>query len=846
MPDAAAPQQPVSLTVEQAFHQAIAHHQAGELQDAERLYLAVIQAHPNHPDANHNLGVLAGQVGQYAAGLPYLKTALTLNPAQGQYALSYAEALLETGQIKDALDIVGAAMERGFDTPAAQVLRKKIEAAATGDQSADSLDRIDKSAQSHAQADRALPSESLKTALTHTGEKKSRPAKRKSIRKASPFHKSWPQAELNRLVAMFHAGRHVELESQTRMMVEQCPDFGFAWKLLWASLQAQGRDGLPAKQKAAQLLPDDADAHFNLANAQRDLGQLDAAVASYRRALKNMPRFAVVHSNLGATLRELGRLDDAVASCRRAIEIDPRLAEAHSNLGNALKNLGQLDNAEVSYRKALEFKPDYVEAHSNLGDVRNALGHIDDAVSSFRRALALKPVLAEAQNNLGNALKDLGQLNAAAACYRRALAIKPDYTEAHSNLIFMLDLAAWVDLATLQQERRLWDSIHAAPLAVFQRAHANRPDPARRLRIGYVSADFRAHSAAAAFGAMLLQFDPAAFDVVAYSNNATEDALTHLFQQRVTLWRKVVGRNDEAVAELIRQDEIDILVDLSGHSAGNRLLVFARKPAPIQITAWGYASSTGMRAMDVFFADPIVVPPDEKHFYAEEVRYLPSAIMHCSSREFPAVNSLPALSANRITFGSFNRLTKISNDAYQVWAQILLAVPGSRMVLKTGELNDAGIQAHVLQYFTRAGVDPARITLLGKTSWIDHVAAFGLVDIGLDPFPQGGGVTAMEGLMMGVPVVTRRWPTIPGRASASILTAVGLTDWIAESSEEYVAIAVRKAQDLPALALLREQLRNIFTSSINGDPQAYVNAVEKEYRQLWREWCARRFIPIDA
>ena len=294
------------------------------------------------------------------------------------------------------------------------------------------------------------------------------------------------------------------------------------------------------------------------------------------------------------------------------------------------------------------------------------------------------------------------------------------------------------------------------------------------------------------------------------------------------------------MADLIRQDEIDILVDLSGHSAGGRLLVFARKPAPIQITAWGYIGGTGMKAIDVFFADPVAVPPEEKQFYVEEVRYLPSMVGAFFPEPFPAVTSLPALAEKDITFGSFNRLVKTSEEAYRVWSQVLLAIPGSRMVLKTAELDDAGMRARVLEKLTRAGVAPERIMLLGRTSWRDHVAAFNQIDITLDPFPHGGGVTTLEGLMMGVPVITLRWPTLVGRLSASILTTLGLTDWIAETAEQYVEIAVQKAQDLTALADLRQRLRPIFTSSIIGDADAYVRAVEQEYRTLWREWCERQ------
>jgi predicted O-linked N-acetylglucosamine transferase (SPINDLY family) len=293
------------------------------------------------------------------------------------------------------------------------------------------------------------------------------------------------------------------------------------------------------------------------------------------------------------------------------------------------------------------------------------------------------------------------------------------------------------------------------------------------------------------------------------------------------------------VASLIQQDQIDILVDLSGFTEGNRLLVFARKPAPIQITAWGYIGGTGMKAMDVFFADEVVVPPEERALYAEEVRYLPSVVCYYPFEPFPPVNALPALMGRGLTFGSFNRLAKITEASFRVWAEVLLAVPHSRMVLKTPELDQLSEQERIRDRFVAYGVAPERVVLLGRTSWAEHVAAFNQVDIGLDPFPHGGGVTALEGLMMGVPVVTLKWPTIPGRLSAAILTPLGLTDWIADSPEAYVRIAVEKSRDLMALSVLRKQLRGRMTSSLIGDPKAYARAVESEYRLLWQEWCAR-------
>jgi predicted O-linked N-acetylglucosamine transferase (SPINDLY family) len=393
----------------------------------------------------------------------------------------------------------------------------------------------------------------------------------------------------------------------------------------------------------------------------------------------------------------------------------------------------------------------------------------------------------------------------------------------------------------LHRIRKQWDDAYAAPLWQ-EPSHTNDPSPTRRLRIAYVSADFRNHSAARVFGGMLTRYDRAQFDVFAYSNlKGHDDKLTELFRQNVTFWRNIAGLPDEAVAEMIRADRIDILVDLSGHTADNRLLVFARKPAPIQITAWGYAMGAGMRAIDVLFSDPVMIPPQEKRFVSEEVRYLPSVVGSFYNEPLPDVNELPALSSGGIiTFGSFNRLAKVSSETYLAWIEVLQVVPRSRLILKTGELSDAATRERVIGHFTKAGVAAGRIVMQGGTSWYEHTQAYNQIDIALDPFPHGGGVTALEGLMMGVPVITLRWPTVVGRLSASIMTTLGLTDWIAETREQYIALAIQKAIDLQLLDALRQKLRGIFTSSVIGDQAAYARAVEQEYRQLWQEWCTSR------
>ena len=587
---------------------------------------------------------------------------------------------------------------------------------------------------------------------------------------------------------------------------------------------------------ALQIKPDFADAHSNLGNVLRDLGRLVESEASYRRALQIKPDFAEGHSNLGNVLRDLGRLMESEASFRRALQIKPDFAEGHSNLGNTLRDLGRLEESEASCRRALQIKPDFAEGHCKLGNTLLDLGRLMESEASYRRALQIKPDFAEAHNNLGNTLSNLGRQVESEASYRRALQVKPDFAEAYGNLIFSLDFSESASVASCQAERKAWADRHAQ-LLYQNPVFLNSTNAQRPVRIGYVSADFREHSAARCFGSMLLHFDRQHYEVFAYSNSLIEDATTHRFKKSVTGWRSIVGKTDAMVVELIRRDQIDILVDLSGHSSGNRLLVFARKAAPVQITAWGHATGTGMRAMDIFFTDEVMVPLEEQRFYAEAIHYLPNALCYSTDGALPSVGPLPVLEKELFTFGSLNRLSKLTDPTVALWSRILQAVPESRLMLKFGGLDDERTRAHIEERFDQYGIGKERLELQGATSWDLHMAAYNRLDIVLDPFPMNGGVTTLEGLLMGVPVVALRGRTIAARVSASILTTLGLTDWIAESQEDYVQLAVSKSKQIQELSCLRGALRDRVKKSVLGDPKAYVTAVEAGYQKIWQEWC---------
>jgi len=643
----------------------------------------------------------------------------------------------------------------------------------------------------------------------------------------------------NNIAILLKETQHLpEAEAAYRRAIKLKPDFAEAHNNLGNLLEETQRlsEAEAAFRRAIECKPDFAAAFNNLGLVLREAKRLPESEVSFRRAIELKPDYVEAHNNLGLLLHDSKRLPEAEAAFRQVLELKSDIAEVHNNLGNLLKETQRLPEAEAAYHRALQIRPEYAEAHNNLGATLQELGRRDDAEDSYRRALQIKPNYSEAHNNLGGVLKDLGQLDEAIASFRRALQLKPEYAEAHSNLIFTLDFSTSEDAASLEAERKAWGERYAAPLYV-ERAFSNTLDPERRLRIGYVSADFREHSAARSFEGILLHLNRQQYDIYAYSNNTREDAFTQRYKQIVTSWRKIAGLSDDAVADLIRQDQIDILVDLSGHTAGNRLLVFARKSAPIQIN---HAIGTGVKAIDVFFTDAVMVPPEEQSLYAEAVCYLPCALCYSSDAVPPPINALPAAQKKTITFGSFNRLIKITASTVSLWSRVLQAIPDSRLILKTTEFDDEIVRERLMERLVRDGIDAQRIELMGKTNWVMHMAAFNDIDIALDTFPQGGGITTLEGLLMGIPVITLRWPTIAGRISASVLTTLGLTDWIAETEDAYVEIAMRKARDIEALGALRITLRDRVKNSVLGNIRAYVKAVEEEYRELWRAWVKRR------
>ncbi len=931
-------------TSRQTLLQAVQLHRDGDLAQAERLYLAILEAEPQQPDALHNLGVLELHSARPQHALRRLLAALQANPSQPQYWLSCADALTRLGDAAGLQQLMEAARQQGASAELLSALQARQRGAAE------------------------VPAE----------------------------------RELEALLALYQQGRYDQAEPLARDLVRDHPRHAAAWKLLAALQRQRGRplEALATLQHAAMLAPGDAEVHGNLGNALRSLGRLEEAVASYRQALQLQPAFFEVQVNLGNTLRELGQLpqacacyeaalalrpQDAVAHnnlglalnelgqprlaeqhCRQALALQPDFAEAHNNLalvlleqglpeqaqasclcalalkpdhasahnnlGNAWKALGQPERAQASYRQALALKPDYAEAcnnlgsvlhelhrqdeaeaalrqalrlrpgyaaalsnlgavlhergrsvealalhrqalqnqpghatshnnlgillndlgrrddaitsyqqalqldprqadtHNNLGVVLNDIGRQDEAIASFRQALTLRPDYPEAHNNLGTALKDLGRFDEALDSFRRALELRPDYAEAHDNLLFVLNYHPDKSAEEVFAAYAQYDRQFGSPAATGGGPAPYTRTGGQRLRVGYVSPDFRQHSCMYFLEPLLAGHDKRVVEVFAYAELAAEDATTARYRGYVDHWVPTRGLSDDALARRIQEDRIDILVDLAGHTRGNRLRVFAAKPAPVAVSWLGFGCTTGLRAVDYFLGDAQVAPAGCEALFSETPWRLDGpGLVYRPAPGMGDPGPLPALRNGYVTFGTLTRAVRINHRTLAAWAAILHRVPDARLIINSGDFRSAHNQEALAQRFAPLGIARERL-MIGY-----HSPAWDVLretDISLDCFPHNSGTTLFESLYMGVPFVSLAGRPGVGRLGCAILHGAGHPEWSADSEQDYVARAVALAQDAAQLAATRAALRGQMARSPLMDEAGFVRQVEAAYLQM--------------
>ncbi|MEQ1590758.1 MAG: tetratricopeptide repeat protein [Thiobacillaceae bacterium] len=595
------------------------------------------------------------------------------------------------------------------------------------------------------------------------------------------------------------------------------------------------------KHRDAKRNNSEAQQIYQMGNALVAQGRISQAVIYYERALSIRADFVEASGNLGNALAALGNFDQAIICYEHALSIkaDPQI---HFNLATVLGEQGKIDQAISQYEHALSIKSDFAEAHNNLGTITShGRGQIQ-AIAHFQRAIELKPEFCEAHNNLALALQELGDIQLAITHFSHALSIKPDFVEAHNNLLLALNYTSDLEPVDVRAAHLAFAKQWEAPLATTVHKYGNNCSPDERLRIGYVSSDFRRHSVSHFIEPVLEYHNRNRFEIFCYENNQPVEGMAASQASWADHWCNIVHLSDDAVVQQIRMDKIDILVDLNGHTAGNRLLVFARKPAPIQVTWLGYPNTTGLSAMDYRLTDTLADPLGmTDSFHTEKLIRMPDSFsVYKPSTYTPEVSVLPAQRNGYITFGSFNKLAKATPEVIMVWARLLLAIPGSHLFLKTGTLAEEAMQHRLLKAFADLGVASDRLELRGHDhSQCAHLEQYSKVDIGLDPFPYNGTTTSCEALWMGVPVLTLAGRTHVGRVGISQMTNLGLTEFVCHTRDEYIAGAVRLSADLKYLETLRKELRPRMAASPLMDAQNFTNHLEQAYLGMWENWCLK-------
>lgn len=718
------------VSIAQAMHIALEHHQAGRLAAAEDLYRQVLRTDSNHAGALHLLGVAEYQHGHREQALELIHRAVLVQPDYAEAYSNLARVLTDAGRLDDAIASCGRAI-------------------------------------------------ALKPSCI--------------------------EAHNNLGIALQKAGKCAE--------------------------------AIACFERALTANPQHVDTLNNLGNALKAQDLIDAAIECYRRAIAVNPHYAQAHYNLALAYRENGQRRLAIEHFRHTLALRPTDAETHNNLGVALQEERQFDLAIAHYHEALRHRPDHADTFNNIGNALTKLGHWDEALRCYHKALELKPDDCLILTNIGSAYKEKGDLDAAIACSRRAIQLKPDCSPAQSNLIFAMHLHPSYDASAIRAEQQSWNDHHARPLCTAAPHFANERDPHRRLRIGYVSPDFRDHIVGLNLLPLLGSHNHRDFDIVCYANVPVPDHLTRRFQTWSDDWRDITHLSDERVAMMVREDKIDILVDLALHTAGNRLPVFARQPAPIQMTFAGYPGSTGLETIQYRLTDPYLEPENGDDLFWSEAPYrLPHSFWCYQTPEIPSmVSELPASRKGHVTLGCLNSFCKINEPTMKLWAAVMHAIPDSQLLLLAPEGDH---RERVVNVLRDAGIEGARISFVTRRAHDAYLKLFHEIDIGLDTSPYNGHTTTLDALWMGVPVVTLPGRLPVSRAGASHLMNLGMPELIARDEADYVEIVRRLSADLVRLASLRADLRPSMQQSPLMDAAGFAKGTEAAYRDVWQRWCA--------
>jgi protein O-GlcNAc transferase len=921
----------VDFDAEKVLLRAIELHQNGRLEEAERHYRSILEVQPTHPDANHNLGVLAVGVNKPEAALPFLEKALQNNPSVSQFWLSYIDALIKVGKFQEAKDVI----EKG----ASRLTKEQ-------------LSRI-KTQLSTAKNSNAFQSKSVGGQLSRqltlrrqAKQKKQINLKRNESRDGGPFHsKSLMNAEEpNDILSLYNAGRFIEARNAAENLTQRQPYNAFGWKTLTTIYLTLDRteDALAAATQAAFVAPNDAEAqnnygvvlknlnrlpqaneafdkaialdpcvaryYYNKATLNQACGDIDSAEKNYRKAIELDHAFSEAYNNLGIIQTNNCQIEEAIASFCSAILENSNNAEAYYNYGIALTKKESFQDAESQCRKAMSIRENYIDAYKQLalikekqflyrdaeeilkaaivlaptddnlyyrlGNIFTKSGQNSSAENMFRNSISLNKNNYEAFcrlgdilfdqnqtseakqkylksieinnsysiacNNLGILLLEEGSIEEALSYYDRALKIEPSFLDCLSNHIFGMNYSPSFKAEEILNKAASYRN-HSFVSLRREESKKSIVNRSKRISIGFVSGDFRTHPVAYFLLGFLGAMSREKFHIQGYYNNDLDDIFTERLMSGFDEWVNIFGLTDHEATEVIRDKSTQILVDLSGHTAKNRLGIFARKASPVQISWLGYCGTTGLKEIDYIIGDSYVTPVVEEHHFVEKVWRLPETYWCFAPPEHELkVEDLPANHNGYISFGCFNNLAKLNNDVIRIWALILKACANSKLFLKTRRLSDKQTAAKFREKFAQFGIGDSQLIIEGPSSRQDYLETYNRIDIALDPFPFPGGTTSIEGLWMGVPFITKKGDRFYSHNGETILHNIGLPEWIAADEDDYVRKAIEFSKDVDALAKLRKGLRDQILASPLFDAERFARNFEKAMFDIWEIHCSEQ------
>ncbi|MBI1282816.1 MAG: tetratricopeptide repeat protein [Thiobacillus sp.] len=639
--------------------------------------------------------------------------------------------------------------------------------------------------------------------------------------------------------AAFRAGRIEECKALAQQLLKELPDAGKAWQLLGMSCFAQGdlAGALVNLRHAASLVRDDSSIWDNLGILLQKTGDHDAARAAFASAVALAPAAAGIWSNAAGNELDAGHFTESLRFAEKAVALAPEYAAVWVQLGNALVELRRMREAEHALRQALRIQPGNSGALLSLSCALAAQKRLSEARDAATAALQVAPASSRIHVSLGSIHNSLGDLRRATMHYRRAREIDPSNLASWSSELYCLAHDAELEPEAVFLAHKAFGEHAEARFRVQQAPHANGRDPERRLRVGVLSGDFRDHPVARFLEPVWRELDPFKVQLIAYDTHPVADAMAQRLRTLTEAWVDVSRLSDESLAARIRSDDIDILIDHSGHTARHRLGVFARKPAPVQVIWVGYPGTSGLGAMDYRLVDPVMAPPGRlDHLFTEHLAYLPSMLVFGRPELLPEVTPSPLAQNGTITYGSFSRMNKLSEPVIALWVDILRRVDRSCLII--GAVTDDAIASTLKTRFVAAGIAPERVTFLPRMDLAGYLDAHGRIDLLLDTFPWTSATTAHFGLWMGVPTLTLAGESLPARLGAAAMAAVGLNEFVAGSAAEYVEIATQWATRPDALQNIRLSLRSRLEDQREQLPAQVARVLELRLRQMWQRWCA--------